>query len=89
MGVRKFRSVEQMEDATWLEPGHPRLWKVIEAVWDFAERTVGARFPPGVYKHRTIEEAKELRERWDEANFRRYQERIRPPAELGEDRRRD
>lgn len=89
MGVKKFRSVDEMENAIWREPGDPTLWKAIEAVWDFAERTVGARFPPGVYKHRTIEEAKELRERWDEANFRLYQERIRPPAEPGEGRKRD
>lgn len=88
MGVKKFRSIEEMDGEVWREPG-PALWKAIEAVWDFAERTVGARFPPGVYKHRTIEEAKKLREQWGEANFRRYQERIRPPAAPGEGRKRD
>jgi hypothetical protein len=86
MGVKKFRSIEEMDGEVWREPS-PALWKAIAAVWDFAERTVGGRFPPGVYKHRTIEEAKELREQWDEANFRRYQERTTPPVEPGSGRR--
>ena len=84
MGVKTFRSVEEMESAVWREPG-PALWRAIKAVWDFAERTVGARFPPGVYKHRSIEDAQKLRERWDEENFRRYQERVRgAKADLGD-----
>jgi hypothetical protein len=28
------------------------------------------RFPPGVYRHRSIEEAQRLRDRWEEADFR-------------------
>ena len=88
MGVKKFRSVEQMEDTLWHEPGHPALFKAIEAVWDFAERTVGARFPPGVYRHRSIEVAERLREQWDEANFRSYQKRVRPQAQSLADRER-
>jgi lipopolysaccharide/colanic/teichoic acid biosynthesis glycosyltransferase len=32
MTVRKFRSVEEMEDSTWREPGDPRLWQAIASV---------------------------------------------------------
>ena len=71
MPVRKFRSLEEMEDALWREPG-PSLWQAIRRIWDFARRTTRLRFPPGVYRHRSVEDAKALRERWDEENFRAY-----------------
>ncbi len=62
MPVRKFRDVSEMEGNTWLEPGSPELFRMIRAVWDFAERTAPVRFPRGVFKHRTIEEKQALRE---------------------------
>lgn len=70
MPVRKIRDLQEMEDALWREPGDPQLAKAIAAVWSFAARTCPCSFPPGVYRHRTIEDAKHLREQWDEANFR-------------------
>jgi hypothetical protein len=70
MPVRKFRDVSEMEDTLWREPGDPGLFRAIASVWDFAERTCPRRFPAGVYKHRSIEEAQALVEVWDEANFR-------------------
>ncbi|MEO6327012.1 MAG: hypothetical protein ABIT01_20500 [Thermoanaerobaculia bacterium] len=80
MPVRKFRDVSEMED-TWREPGDPALFRAIESVWDFAERTCPMRFPPGVYKHRSIEDAQALVEVWAEQNFRAFQERRRIEAE--------
>jgi hypothetical protein len=77
MPVRKFRSVEEMEDSTWREAGDPRLWRAIASVWSFAARTCPKRFPPGVYRHRTIEEAQRQRDVWEEANFRAFWERRR------------
>jgi hypothetical protein len=61
-----------MEDSLWYPIGDPRLFAAIERVWDFARRTCRPRFPPGVYKHRSIEDAQRVREQWDEANFRAY-----------------
>ena len=69
MPVRKFRDVSEMEDTLWREPGDPELFRAIAGVWDFAARTCPRRFPPGVYRHRSIEEAKALREKWEEADF--------------------
>lgn len=76
MTVRKFRDVSEMADTLWHEPGAPELIQAIRRVWDFAERTGHPRFPPGVYKHRTIEDVQRLREQWEEANFRSYWERL-------------
>ncbi len=69
MSVRKFRDVSEMED-TWRKPGDPELFRAIAGTWDFAARAFPRHFPPGVYRHRTIEEAKALRDKWEEADFR-------------------
>jgi hypothetical protein len=70
MPVRKFKSLEEMEDSNWYEPGDPRLLSAIERVWRFARETCPVSIPPGVYHHRTIEEAQAQRELWEAANFR-------------------
>lgn len=75
MPVKKFRSVEEMDDDIWREPGSPELFRAIREVWEFAERTIQPRFPPGVHKHRSWEEMEAQRERWEAANFEAYQER--------------
>jgi hypothetical protein len=75
MPVRKFRSVEEMSEPTWLPIG-PALWQAMERIGELGERTVGHRFPPGVYKHRSVEDAEVLRRTWEADNVRRRQERI-------------
>lgn len=77
MGVRKFRDVSEMEDTLWRLPGDPELLRAIASTWAFADRILPRRFPPGVYRHRSIEEAKELKEQWGESDFRALQERRR------------
>lgn len=74
MGVRKFRDVSAMEDTLWRKPGDPDLLRAIASTWAFADRVLPRNFPPGVYRHRSIEEAKELKERWGEADFRALRE---------------
>jgi hypothetical protein len=76
MPVKKFRDISEMSD-TWLEPGSPELMQAIRNVWDFAARVCPLRFPPGVYKHRTIEDAEKFREEWAKANFEAHQARTR------------
>ncbi len=78
MPVRKFRTLLEAEDSLWYESGDPRLWKAIAGVWDFGRRTTGYRFPPGVYKLRSVEEANKLHDEWEQANFESYQRRLRP-----------
>ncbi len=74
MPVRKFRDISEMED-TWYASGDPALFAAIRRVWDFARRTCQPRFPPGVYKQRSFEQADAQREMWEEANFRAFQAR--------------
>ncbi|TNF76843.1 MAG: hypothetical protein EP299_05090 [Acidobacteria bacterium] len=75
MPVRKFKSVEEMDGNTWYDRSDPRLFRAIRTTWEFAQRVTRPRFPPGVYKHRTIEEAEELRESWEQANFAAFRQR--------------
>jgi hypothetical protein len=84
MPVRKIRNLQEMEDSLWREPGAPDLWRAIDAVWKFAERTCPQRFPPGVYRHRTIEDAQRQRDLWEEQNFKAFWERRGlDPKDLG------
>ena len=76
MPVRKFRSVEEMEGDHWYEPGDPRLDRAIRRVWELGYHTLQPHFPPGVYKHRTIESMNALQEAWAQANFEAYHDRL-------------
>ncbi len=75
MPVRKYRKIEEMEGNTWREPDDPELFPAIRSTWDFAQRTLQPYFPPGVYKHRSVEELWEQEEKWRQANFERHQAR--------------
>jgi hypothetical protein len=79
MPVKKLRDLQEMEDSLWREPG-PELWRAIARVWSFAARTVPRHFPPGVYKHRSIDDAQRLRDQWEEADFQAFWARrgVRP-----------
>jgi hypothetical protein len=77
MPVRKYRDISEMEDNTWHEPGSPEHFRAMRNTWAFAQRTLGYRFPPGVYKHRSIEEAQRQREIWEQSCFEAYQARKR------------
>ncbi|MGA7613545.1 MAG: hypothetical protein WBX15_00050 [Thermoanaerobaculia bacterium] len=64
MPIRKFRSVDEMNRPHWRQPGSPELARAIERVWDFGQRTSRLRFPPGVYRYRSIEEMNAQQEPW-------------------------
>ncbi len=75
MPVRKFRSIEEMKaDPGWLEPGSPELYRAMQSVFAFAARVCVHHFPPGVYRHRNVEEMNRQTERWDQANFEATQQ---------------
>lgn len=76
MPIRRFRDVSEMDGNTWRDRG-PELAAAIRRAWEFAAKTVELRFPPGVYRHRSIEEVNAQTERWAEANFAAFQARRR------------
>jgi len=83
MPVYKYRDVSEMPDDTWHEKGSPELFRAIRATWEFAQRVTRPRFPPGVYKHRSIEDAERLRDAWESDNFEAFRERRRKSENPG------
>jgi hypothetical protein len=68
MPVRKFRSVEDMPSPPWREPGDPALLQALAIVLATARGVTPPHvFPPGVYRHRTIESLNRQREEWSQA----------------------
>jgi hypothetical protein len=76
MPVKKFRDVSEMETTAY-HPGSPELFDALRRVWTFSSKICPLEFPPGVYKHRSIDDAEALRARWQQANAARQQARIR------------
>jgi hypothetical protein len=85
MPIRKFHSVEEMGGPLWYQPGDPALYRAIRHAWGVGHRTLRARFPPGVHKHRSIDAMNESQQAWDDANFRAY--RLRLTQDLAAGRR--
>ena len=79
MPLRKYRSLQEMEDSLWRRSDDPSLLDAMARVWEFADRTCPRRFPPGVYRHRSLEEAARQRELWERANFEAYRSRQAEP----------
>jgi hypothetical protein len=71
MGIRKFRNVDEMNQPTWREPGDAELYRTIARVWAFGQRTNRRSFPPGVHRHRSLQELNAQTERWSEADIQR------------------
>ena len=71
MPVLKFRSFEEAREALWGDPGDPAYIRRIAWLWAFSDRLYPRRFPAGVYRFASIEEANRQREEWDAAGLRR------------------
>ena len=77
MPVRKFRTLQDMEDALCERPATLlcRTPSLVSGISRLASPSVDS--PPGVYRHRSIDEAQQLPEEWEEENFRAFWERRR------------
>jgi len=65
MPLRKFRSVEDMPGADWRTPLDPDNLRIAFNLSATTVRLAGRRFPPGVYRYRSITEAWERRQAWE------------------------
>lgn len=62
MPITKFRTHEAAAEALWETPGTASHLRAIESVWRLSEWASPIRFPPGVYRYRSIEAAKQERD---------------------------
>lgn len=65
MPLRKYRSVEEMPSPTWSEPLDPDNLRRAGDVSALAARLHPRRFPAGLHKYHSIEEASEARQGWE------------------------
>jgi hypothetical protein len=63
--LRKYRSVEEMPAPRWREPLDPQNLRLAGDLSSLATRLRPRRFPPGLHKFRSVEEAGRQRERWE------------------------
>ena len=58
MPVKKFRTVEELNQPVWRQPGDPALIRAIATVWAFGRKSNPSKFRPGVRRFRSIAEMK-------------------------------
>jgi hypothetical protein len=56
MPVRKFRSVEEMNQPVWRSPGDPTLYRTMAGLLATGARLRRRAFAPGVRRYRSIED---------------------------------
>ncbi len=71
MPVYRFRSIDEMSDPSRREPGDPALYRAIASLWDASRRLAPRRYPHGVYRFRSVDDANRHREAWEAANAAR------------------
>ena len=76
MPVEKFRSVEELNQPRWLPKGSRMLWEAMRACALLGRATVDYRYPPGVYKHKSVQEAQETKRRWDDDNVEAHRRKL-------------
>lgn len=66
MPVRKYRSVEEMEDTFWVPPGTPEHDRAIRLVLEIAAFIAPRRLlPRGVFRFRSLEESQACQDVWE------------------------
>lgn len=64
MPVRKFRSVEELEQPVWRTPGDPDLYRTIAGLWATGARLRPRVLQPGIRRFRSIEELDAATPKW-------------------------
>lgn len=60
----RFRTFEDAERALHVRERGPDLWKRIASLWEFSARLSPPRYPAGLYRYRTLDDAQRERQRW-------------------------
>jgi hypothetical protein len=63
--VQKFRSLEEARAALWGDPRDPTYLRRLSWLWRFAQQLAPRRYPRGIHRYRSIDEANRSREAWE------------------------
>jgi len=75
MPVRKFRSVADMPPPPLREPGTTSLFEALAGHWMAGALMADLRFPPGLYRHRSVESLNALTDAWEAERIERVKRR--------------
>lgn len=70
MGVTRFRTLREAEEALWRAPGDRASLRVAASLYALARRLCRVRPPRGVRRYGTVEEANRAREEWESCTAR-------------------
>ena len=76
MPIRKFRSVAEMDEARkdlWCDELDGKCLQRIADLWERSSRISPRRYPKGIFKFRSLDEAQAHREYWIRENILRVQ----------------
>jgi hypothetical protein len=73
---RKLRTLDEGEATLWMDRRDPRLPQRIRELWAFSFRLAPRRFPPGVFRFRSIEEKNLFDEARRQVNVRAQRNRL-------------
>lgn len=65
MPVKKFRSLQDAQEALWMDPRDPTHLRKLAALWRLARALAPRRYPSGVHRYRSIGEANLARDEWE------------------------
>jgi hypothetical protein len=65
MPVQKFGSLDDARQALWRDPTHPSHLRRVAWLWRLGSQLAPQRYPRGVHRFRSIEEASQARADWE------------------------
>lgn len=71
MPIYKYRTFEEAEKALWNFNPDEAYFKRVAELWDFADKLCPIRYPQGVFKFKSIEEANKQRAEWELTHARK------------------
>ena len=71
MPIYKYKTFEEARMALWSREPDRTYFRQLNSLWALADRLSRFKYPSGVFKYRTFEEADKQRGEWDLSNTRR------------------
>jgi hypothetical protein len=65
MPIYKYKSFEEAERALWNFHPDAAYYQKVAKLWNFANQLRPIKYPRGIFKFRTIEEANRQRDEWE------------------------
>ena len=62
--VFRFKTFEEAEQALWCFEPDEAYWERVRRLWALGDRLATRRYPRGVFRYRTVEEANREADRW-------------------------